>query len=87
MRWLIDIWLCELFLWSDSVAAVQSSIENIIEAVRGKPGGIGMTMEHVRVVLEKLGSSISSKESGVLYEIGNEVYMCIIIITDVTNLQ
>lgn len=46
-----------------------------------------MTMEHVRVVLEKLGSSISSKESGVLYEIGNEVYMCIIIITDVTNLQ
>ncbi|XP_039117325.1 DNA-directed RNA polymerase III subunit rpc3 [Dioscorea cayenensis subsp. rotundata] len=53
--------------------SVQSSIENIIEAVRGKPGGIGMTMEHVRVVLEKLGSSISSKESGVLYEIDLKV--------------
>ncbi|KAM0938539.1 putative RNA polymerase III Rpc82, C -terminal, winged helix-like DNA-binding domain superfamily [Dioscorea sansibarensis] len=53
--------------------SVQSSIENIIEAVRGKPGGIGMTMEHVRVVLEKLGSSTSSKESGVLYEIDLKV--------------
>ncbi|KAJ0986106.1 hypothetical protein J5N97_004462 [Dioscorea zingiberensis] len=49
--------------------SVQSSLENIIEAVRGKPGGISMTLEHVRVILEKLGSSLSSEESGVLYEI------------------
>lgn len=47
-----------------------SSMNNILESVKGKPGGISLTMEHVRAILEQLGCQLCPEESGALYTIG-----------------
>ncbi|KAH0463254.1 hypothetical protein IEQ34_007836 [Dendrobium chrysotoxum] len=50
--------------------SVSSSMSSIIESVRGKPGGISMTLEHVRTILEQLGCQVCTEETGALYTVG-----------------
>ncbi|WOL14579.1 hypothetical protein Cni_G23359 [Canna indica] len=47
--------------------SVKASIDCILEAVRGKPGGISMTLEHIRIVLDQLGCSSSTEDCNVFY--------------------
>ncbi|KAG0464123.1 hypothetical protein HPP92_020192 [Vanilla planifolia] len=48
---------------------VTSSMNSILEGVRGKPGGVSLTLEHVRAILEQLGCQLCTEETGVLYSI------------------
>lgn len=50
--------------------SVTLSMNSIIEGVRGKPGGISLTLERVRAIMEQLGSQLCPEESGALYTIG-----------------
>ncbi|KAK8940874.1 hypothetical protein KSP39_PZI010160 [Platanthera zijinensis] len=50
--------------------SVTLSMNSIIEGVRGKPGGISLTLERVRAILNQLGSELCPEESGALYTIG-----------------
>ncbi|XP_072979255.1 uncharacterized protein [Typha angustifolia] len=49
--------------------SVTSSMNIILERVREKPGGIAMTLEHIRVVLDQLNSHSSTDDAGALYTI------------------
>ncbi|URE13553.1 RNA polymerase III subunit RPC82 helix-turn-helix domain [Musa troglodytarum] len=48
--------------------SVKASMDGILEAVRGKPGGISMTLEHIRIVLDQLGCSSSIEDNNVFYK-------------------
>ncbi|XP_065044650.1 uncharacterized protein LOC135676886 isoform X2 [Musa acuminata AAA Group] len=48
--------------------SVKASMDGILEAVRGKPGGISMTLEHIRIVLDQLGCSSSIVDNNVFYK-------------------
>ncbi|PKU76686.1 hypothetical protein MA16_Dca001291 [Dendrobium catenatum] len=50
--------------------SVSSSMSSIIESVRGKPGGLSMTLEHVRTILEQLECQVCTEETGALYTVG-----------------
>ncbi|CAL9122068.1 unnamed protein product [Musa textilis] len=48
--------------------SVKASMDGILEAVRGKPGGISMTLEHIRIVLDQLGCSSLIEDNNVFYK-------------------
>lgn len=53
-----------------TMISATSSMNSIIESVRGKPGGTSLTLEHVRAILEQLGCQLCTEEIGALYTIG-----------------
>lgn len=60
-------------LYCAVLSVVKASMDGILEAVRGKPGGISMTLEHIRIVLDQLGCSTSIEDNNVFYKMGKSV--------------
>ncbi|XP_020581932.1 DNA-directed RNA polymerase III subunit RPC3 [Phalaenopsis equestris] len=53
-----------------TMISATSSMNSIIENVRGKPGGISLTLELVRAILDQLGCRLCTEESETLYTVG-----------------
>lgn len=53
-----------------TMISASSSMNSIIESVRDKPGGVSLTLERVRAILEQLGCQLCTEETGAVYTTG-----------------